>query len=200
MRSGASGLGFHLLNLLRRPGKLTWQNLFYGAPLLAPFALSLAGLLGLAAERIGAGDETIVGIPAGRAMAALAGAGLAGTVAEAGLLHFRGAFQNPLMWLPVTIPPISALLAGRAAFERDAPRRRRFTRAWLGLTAVLGVGGALAHVYGVSRAMGGWKNWRREHGRWTADPGAPSFSALAVAALAALSLRDREAALASPVR
>ena len=107
---GAVGLGFHLFNLLRRPGKLNWQNLFYGAPLLAPFALSLAGLLGLAAERIGAGDERIVGLPAGRAMAALAGVGLAGTVAEAGLLHFRGAFQNPLMWLPVTIPPISAAL------------------------------------------------------------------------------------------
>ena len=197
---GTVGLGFHLFNLLRRPGKLNWQNLFYGAPLLAPFALSLSGLLGLAAERIGAGDEKIAGVPAGRAMAALAGAGLAGTVAEAGLLHFRGAFQNPLMWLPVTVPPISAALAARAALERNAPRRRRFTRAWLGFTAVLGVGGAFLHAYGVSRAMGGWKNWRQNMIDGPPLPAPPSFSALAVAALAALSLRDREAALASLVR
>ncbi|HEY3813757.1 MAG TPA: hypothetical protein VGL66_11075 [Caulobacteraceae bacterium] len=194
---GITGLGFHLFNLLRRPGKLNWQNLFYGAPLLAPFALSLSGLLGLAAERIGAGEERIAGIPAGRAMAALAGAGLAGTVAEAGLLHFRGAFQNPLMLLPVTIPPISAALAARAALEHDAPKRRRFTRAWLGLTAALGVGGALLHAYGVSRAMGGWSNWRQNMVDGPPLPAPPSFSALAVAALAALSLRDREAAMAA---
>ncbi|HWE46206.1 MAG TPA: hypothetical protein VG407_09260 [Caulobacteraceae bacterium] len=197
---GSVGLGFHLFNLLRRPGRLNWQNLFYGAPLLAPFALSLAGLLGLAAERIGAGDRKIAGVPAGRAMAALAGAGLAGTVAEAGLLHFRGAFQNPLMWLPVTVPPVSAALAARAALERNAPKRRRFTRAWLGLTAALGLGGALLHAYGVSRAMGGWRNWRQNMVDGPPLPAPPSFSALAVAALAALSLRDREAALASSAR
>jgi hypothetical protein len=35
--------------------------------------------------------------------------------AEAGLLHFRGAFHNPLMTLPVTLPPVGAMLMASAA-------------------------------------------------------------------------------------
>ena len=48
------------------------------------------------------------GVPAGRALAALTGLGLLGTSGEAALLHFRGAFQNPAMFAPVTIPPVGA--------------------------------------------------------------------------------------------
>ena len=47
--AGAAGTAFHIYNLLRRDGGLRWVNLFYGAPLGAPAALSLAGLIGLAA-------------------------------------------------------------------------------------------------------------------------------------------------------
>ena len=38
-----------------------------------------------------------------------------GTAAEAALLHFRGAFHNPAMLLPVTVPPAAAALLGAAA-------------------------------------------------------------------------------------
>ena len=31
--------------------------------------------------------------------------GLLGTVGEAALLHFRGAYHNPFMVVPVTLPP-----------------------------------------------------------------------------------------------
>jgi hypothetical protein len=48
--------------------------------------------------------------------------------------------------------------------------------------------------------MGGWKNWRQNMVDGPPLPAPPSFSALAVAALAALSLRDREAAHASAGR
>lgn len=53
---GMVGSGFHLRNLLRRPGGvfwtggrkgLNWQNLFYGAPLMAPLQMTAQGLLGL---------------------------------------------------------------------------------------------------------------------------------------------------------
>lgn len=47
---GVAGTGFHVYNVLRRPGGLSWMNLFYAAPLGAPAALSLSGLLGLAAR------------------------------------------------------------------------------------------------------------------------------------------------------
>jgi hypothetical protein len=50
--TGLAGTGFHIWNVLKRPGRLDWQNLFYGAPVGAPMAILLAGLLGTAAERV----------------------------------------------------------------------------------------------------------------------------------------------------
>jgi hypothetical protein len=43
---GMVGFGFHIRNLLNRSGRLSWQNLFYGPPLMAPLQLSAQGLLG----------------------------------------------------------------------------------------------------------------------------------------------------------
>ena len=188
---GTGGLAFHLFNLLKRPGRLSWHNLFYAAPVGAPAALSLAGLFGLAARRVRRGWAG-----AGRALAGLSALGLAGTVAEAALLHFRGAFQNPFMWLPVSLPPVgAALLAGAA---RGAPARpRRFTRAWLTLTAALGLGGVGFHVFGVSRAMGGWRNWRQNLIDGPPIPAPPAFTALSLAGLSALALQRREAEAAA---
>jgi hypothetical protein len=195
LAAGAAGIGFHAYNVARRPGGLIWLNLFYAAPLGAPAALSLAGLLGLAAQRLrerpaGAAPR-LLGFPAGRVLAALTGIGLAGTAAEAGLLHFRGAFQNPFMWLPVSVPPFTALLMAGAA--GGAGRRQRgFTRAWLGLTAALGAGGVGFHAYGVSRQMGGWRNIRQNLLSGPPLSAPPSFSALALAGHAALALLERE--------
>ena len=191
---GAAGLAFHVYNLSRKPGGFSWLNLFYAAPLGAPAALSLAGLIGLSAERLDAArpGETVrlLGWPAGRALSALTGAGLLGTVGEASLLHFRGSFQNPFMWLPVSLPPMAAALMGKAALEARASARRPFTRAWLALTATLGIVGIGFHAYGVSRAMGGWRNWSQNLIDGPPLPAPPSFSALALAALSALSLRN----------
>ena len=49
---GVVGTGFHIYNITKKPGGFSWENLFYQAPLGAPGALSLSGLLGLAAEGI----------------------------------------------------------------------------------------------------------------------------------------------------
>jgi len=192
---GAVGTGFHLYNLLRRPGGASWLNLFYAAPIGAPAALSLAGLVGLASDHLEAAPmETspkIFGLPAGRALAALTGLGLAGTVGEAGLLHFRGAFHNPFMFAPVAVPPIASALMLKAAF---APRSRRapwLTRCWLGLTALLGIAGVGFHAFGVSRAMGGWRNWSQNLVDGPPLPAPPSFAALSLAALAVLSLLEK---------
>ena len=187
---GAIGTGFHLFNVTKKVGGFTWQNVFYSAPLGAPAAMSLAGLMGFMAERVRAnepsGRPSVFGLPAGRFVAAATGLSLLGTTAEAGLLHFRGAFHNPAMLLPVTMPPVAAgLLAAAAA---GAASDRPVTRGWLAATAAMGVAGVALHAYGVSRGNGGWRNWRQNLFAGPPLPAPPSFTGLALAGIAALAL------------
>lgn len=193
--TGLIGLGFHVYNIGKRTGKFSWQNLFYAAPVGAPAALSLAGLLGVAAERVrvtpSARRPQLLGAPAGRMLAALTSLGLLGTVGEAGLLHLRGAYHNPAMWLPVSLPPLAAtFLAASAA--APSPRRRRIAKTWLRLTALLGFVGAGFHAYGVSRGMGGWRNWTQNLLNGPPIPAPPGFTGLALAGLAALELQEED--------
>jgi hypothetical protein len=191
--TGLVGTGFHIYNVYKRPSGLAWQNLFYGAPIGAPFAILLSGLLGASAEqvrdtRVGR-EPRAFGLPAGRILAAVTGAGLLGTAGEAGLLHFRGAYHNPAMFAPVTIPPVGgALMIGSAL---GASRRDRWlTRLWMKLTTFLGFAGVGFHIFGVSRNMGGWRNWSQNLLNGPPIPAPPSFTALALAGLAALGLLE----------
>ena len=192
--TGLIGLGFHSYNILKRPGRLSWLNLFYSAPIGAPMALTLSGLLGRSAERIRdtrpSSEPTLLGLPAGRTLAAVTATGLAGTVGEAGLLHFRGAYHNPAMMLPVTVPPIASILLGITAL-RPGAAICRLTRLWLWLTAAIGIGGVGFHAYGISRNMGGWRNWSQNVLNGPPLPAPPSFTGLALAGLAALSLIEK---------
>ena len=193
--TGLVGTGFHLYNIGKREGGFSWLNFFYAAPVGAPAALSLSGLLGFAAERVRDSPPGIaprlLGLPAGRAMAAVTGAGIAGTVGEVGLLHFRGAYHDPFMFLPVIVPPVASALMGTAALLPSPPRElRRITRWWLRLTALLGFAGVGFHVYGVSRNMGGWRNWSQNVLNGPPIPAPPSFTGLAIAGLAALGLLE----------
>jgi hypothetical protein len=47
--AGMVGFGFHLKNISARPGGFTWQNLFYGPPIVAPLQLTAQGVIGLLA-------------------------------------------------------------------------------------------------------------------------------------------------------
>ena len=189
--TGLIGTGFHLYNVTKKPGGLSWQNLFYSGPLGAPAAIGLAGLFGLLAERVRdtppAQDPKLLGRSAGRVLALTTALSLLGTTAEAGLLHFRGAFHNPAMYLPVTMPPIAAALMVNASLG-SSRKRRLPTRKWLGLTSLMGVAGVGFHIVGVSRAMGGWRNWRQNMVDGPPIPAPPSFVGLALAGLAALGL------------
>jgi hypothetical protein len=190
---GIAGTGFHLYNVTKRPGRFSWHNLFYGAPLGAPSALLLSGLLGAVGERLRdepAHDPRLLGMPAGQALALLAAVGMIGTVGEVALLHFRGAFQHRAMYAPVTVPPIAAALLARAALA--PPRENWWTRVWLRATAVLGALGVAFHVRGVARQQGGWRNWSQNVLSGPPIPAPPSFTALAAAGLAALRLRETE--------
>lgn len=195
--TGLAGTTFHFYNVGKRPGGWSWHNLFYGAPVGAPFALLLSGGLGAIAEQLRdepAHDPRLFGMPAGKALALVSAAGLIGTAAEAALLHFRGAFQHPAMYAPVTVAPVGAALLAQAALAAP-PRARRwrgFAYLWLRFVSVLGFAGAGFHANGVARAQGGWRNWSQNLLAGPPLPAPPSFSALAVAGLAALRMRETE--------
>jgi hypothetical protein len=94
----ATGLfvtGFHIYNVLKRPGGWSWLNLYYAAPLGAPASLSLAGMLGGIADRLCGSGQTLYGCLPGRLGARLVALGLLGASGEAALLHFRGAYHKP---------------------------------------------------------------------------------------------------------
>lgn len=189
--TGLIGTGFHIYNVEKTTGGFSWQNLFYGAPLGAPMAILLSGLIGFCSERVRETPRgttpSIFELPAGRAMAAVTSGGLLGTAGEAGLLHFRGAFHNPFMLLPVTLPPIGAALLARVAVMGPG-RRHPFARWWMRLLVAMGLAGVGFHAYGVSRNMGGWRNWSQNVLNGPPLPAPPSFAGLALAGSAALGL------------
>ncbi|KHK90728.1 hypothetical protein [Novosphingobium malaysiense] len=179
---GMAGFGFHLRNIGREPGGFRLINLFYKAPLGAPGAMVLTGLLGRASRRLQLGRPSPF---TAKAFGAITVAGLVGTVAEAGLLHFRGAFHNPAMWLPLAVPPLASL-----SFARDLAlgQPTGATRMLLGATAGLGLVGSAFHAYGIARNMGGWRNWRQNILAGPPLPAPPSFTGLAIAALGVMLL------------
>lgn len=189
--TGLIGSGMHVYNIDKREGGFSWANLFYGAPIGAPMALLLSGVLGMSAERVrdrGRGREPrLLGLPGGKVVGGIAAAGLFGTVGEVGLLHFRGAYHNPAMYLPVAAPPVAAALLANASLD-SSPQPRRLARLWLRVTAALGMIGVGFHIFGIHRNMGGWKNWSQNVLAGPPLPAPPSFTGLAIAGLAALEL------------
>jgi hypothetical protein len=187
--NGAAGLGFHVYNIAKRPGGISWLNLFYAAPFGAPAALSLSGIFGLLAERIRAGGPAIGGVMPSRATAWLTAAGLLGTAGEAGLMHFRGAFHNPAMVIPVTLPPVAAALLAGATVKPCLAAPARWS---LRLLVAVGFIGSAFHAYGIHRNMGGWRNWSQNLLNGPPLPAPPAFTALATAGLGALDLIEGE--------
>lgn len=187
--TGAVGLGFHGYNIVKRIGGIDAANLFYGAPVGAPAALGLAGLFGLLGRRFASGRTELFGRSAVMLAAPITVAALLGTVAEAGFLHFRGAFQNPVMYAPVTVPPLAAVSLGAAAIT---PTAAPAARGLLQATAVLGLAGPLFHAYGVHRNMGGWGNWSQMLLQGPPIPAPPAFLGIALTGLGLLpSLEQR---------
>lgn len=184
--TGIAGLGFHLYDISKRPGGWSWQNLFYAAPVGAPGALSLAGLIGLAGQYLRKAPRRRSN---GQALAALTSVGILGDVAEVWLLHFRGAFHNPAMYLPVTIPPVASLCLAGVAAGSGRPSLRT-TRGWLWATAATGIAGVGFHAWGVQRMMGGWRNWSQNLLDGPPLPAPPSYTGLAIAGLASLQLME----------
>ncbi len=191
--TGLVGFGFHAYNVGKREGGYSFQNLFYAAPIGAPMALTLAGVLGVVAERVRDADldaPHLADLPAGKALALATAGMLLGTTAEAGLLHFRGAFQNPAMLVPVSLPPLGAAALVLAATRAPGtPQTDAKVAMWA--VSAMGIAGVAFHAYGVARMMGGWSNWRQNLIDGPPLPAPPSFSGVALGGLAAIELIER---------
>lgn len=200
--TGLLGNAFHVRNILRRPGRLSFNNLFYRAPFGAPAALALAGAAGLgavAAQSPIHEPRTLEALRrerTGRVLGALTGVGLLGLGAEVGLLHFRGAFHNRLMFAPVVALPLTAASVLAATQTRSPrlqptlPQQRRWhgAHAALQTTAALGLIGSGLHAYGVSRSMGGFGNWTQNLFAGPPLAAPPSLAGIALIGFAALEL------------
>lgn len=189
---GLTGLAGHLYNLLKRPGGLSWHNLFYAAPIGAPGSLVLSGCFALLAEEARTGRLVRTERAEGRLHALTAAGGILGTLAEVALLHFRGAYQNPAMYVPIVAMPLAA---GSLALAAAVPRRETIalSRILLQSSALAGLAGAGFHVYGVSRNMAGWRNWSQNLFVGPPIPAPLGFSGITLAGLGALELlKDEE--------
>lgn len=189
--TGLAGTAFHLYNMGKREGGFSWLNLFYAAPVGAPLGITFAGIFGLTASKVTAANQRPLRRRAhrrtGTFLASISAMGLAGTAAEAGLLHFRGAFHDPFMYLPVTLPPAAAaalLWTLRGPAESAVPLARRLLWSTVG-AGLLGMG---FHAYGIHRNMGGWYNWSQMIQQGPPVPAPPSFAGMALAGLAAIDL------------
>jgi hypothetical protein len=79
---------------------------------------------------------------------------------EIAILHYRGSFQSPYMWIPVISLPavmVSGLVSG---LTRDERRSRSIFLPFALVMMVLGMVGTLFHLRGVKRQMGGFHNWK----------------------------------------
>jgi hypothetical protein len=183
--AGLAGFAFHhYYGMVRKPGGYRrWlDSLMYGAPPLAPLALSLMGALALTASRAELGHTQIAGVSIGNALLIMTVAGLLGTIAQAAILHFRGAFNNPLMYAPLTVPLLAVLAAIWMLVAPSSPARAA-TIVLLWLTFLTGFVGLGMHLRGFDRQMAGLYvplfNWLQ---------GPPAFAPALFAGLAALGL------------
>lgn len=183
--SGIVGFGFHhYYGIAKKPGGYDWllHYLMYGAPQLAPLGLSAAGTLALITARRLAGETEFAGFDFRFALLGFVAVALLGAILQAGVLHYRGAFNNPLMIAPLTVPLLTVFISLWAVF---APNDLSLTilTICLWLTLLTGFIGLGMHLRGFDRQMGGLYvavfNWLE---------GPPAFAPALFAGFAAVGL------------
>jgi hypothetical protein len=183
--AGAIGLGFHhYYGMAKKPGGYNWflHYLMYGAPQLAPLALTGAGVLALIAARGLAKQMSFIGMDLRVALFVFVAIALAGAILQAGILHYRGAFNNPAMYAPFAAPLLAVFASLWIVF---APSRMALgsLSVLLWLTFLTGFVGLGMHLRGFGRQMGGLYvtifNWLE---------GPPAFAPALFAGFAAVGL------------
>jgi hypothetical protein len=155
--SGVVGFGFHhYYGIAKKPGGYKWllHYLMYGAPQLAPLALAWAGTLALLAAQGLAGETSFAGLTLRAALFALVAIALAGTTLQAAILHYRGAFNNPAMYAPLTAPVLTVIACVWAAIAPSGGVLIVLA-SLLWLTLLVGFVGLGMHLRGFGRQMGG---------------------------------------------
>jgi hypothetical protein len=154
---GAVGVGFHhYYGMARKPGGYNWflHYLMYGAPQLAPLALTATGVLALITARGLARQTIFTGMDLRAVLFVFVAIALIGAILQSGLLHYRGAFNNPAMYAPFAAP----LAAVFASFWIALAPSRAASAALsilLWLTFLTGFVGLGMHLRGFGRQMGG---------------------------------------------
>ena len=146
----------HWYGIVKEPGGYRWllHYLMYGPPPLAPLALSVLGALALVTAHALSGSEAVLGVPVQRALLGIVALGLAGAIAQAGILHYRGAFNTPLMYAPLVLPPAAVIAVAWMAADPE-PFAELVSRVSLWLTFFTGFVGLGMHLRGLDRQMGG---------------------------------------------
>ncbi|MGI8618783.1 MAG: hypothetical protein ACR2L6_06795 [Gemmatimonadaceae bacterium] len=154
---GALGLAYHhWFGMVKAPGgyRLALHHSMYGAPPLAPLALSEAGALAFIVARELRGTWPVPGLSVVNALLIVSLIGLAGALAQTALLHYRGAFNTPYMYLPFGAP-VLALIAGAWYLTQPGAASTGVFRGTLILTFLTGVIGLGLHLRGLDRQMAG---------------------------------------------
>jgi hypothetical protein len=155
--TGLVGVAYHhYYGIAHKAGSYKWllHYLMYGAPQLAPLALSTVGVLAVIAAQGAGGRTAVLGIGLRSALFGTVALALVGAIAQAGILHYRGAFNNPLMYVPLTVPVLAAVTSGwMSAAPAAAPHA--LGRALFVLTFLIGFLGLGMHLRGLDRQMGG---------------------------------------------
>ena len=155
--TGFIGFGYHVYyGIVKKPGGVTWllHYLMYGAPILFPLALSAMGLLAIIISAGLAGERTIFGVEIPTVLLTFVALVLIGSILQAGVLHYRGAFNTPAMYAPLTVPVITAFAGLWIAMAPSEGGRIVFA-ALLWLTLIIGFIGFGMHLRGLDRQMGG---------------------------------------------
>jgi hypothetical protein len=79
---------------------------------------------------------------------------------EIAVLHYRGAFQNQFMWVPVLSLPAVLVSGVASSLNRDERRSRNILRPFAWGMTVIGTLGSFFHLRGIGRQMGGFYNWK----------------------------------------
>lgn len=155
--AGAVGFGFHhYYGIAKKPAGYRWllHYLMYGAPQLAPLGLTSAGALAVIAARGLEGRTSIVGLSMRTALFDFVAVTLIGAILQAAILHYRGAFNNPAMYGPLTAPLLAVLASVWAAFSPNNTALLTL-KLLLWATFLTGFVGLGMHLRGFDRQMGG---------------------------------------------
>ncbi len=189
--TGVIGVGYHhWYGIVEKAGGYRWllHYLMYGAPQLAPLALSATGALAVVASRgLARGAVPVDGEP-GRLLLGIAAVALAGAIAQTGILHYRGAFNTPLMYAPFTLPPLAAVGSGWLAID-PSPGIGGFVRVCLWGTILMAFVGLGMHLRGIDRQMGGMHVFQANILQGPPPLAPVVYAGFAVVALLALGLR-----------